>query len=202
MTGPQPQEVRNAADIAVLSDQLTGIRARIDELALQVDGIAGTIEGQRDVLRSVENLKETVDQLVRRWNALFPPEDPDARFYSPIATPRFWTLTGRGRELAIERLRAWVDAVYKSQFGFLARKLPACWEQHDFCLVVLDVASELHSCLYLQPTRNQGLLSGQAELLTRLMPALADLMASEGKCEHTQRNAYEINRAAGNGARR
>jgi len=73
MTGPQPQEARNAADIAVLGDQLIGVRARIDEVALKVEGIAGTIEGQRDVLRSVENLKETVDQLVRRWNALFPP---------------------------------------------------------------------------------------------------------------------------------
>jgi hypothetical protein len=195
MTGPQPQEVRNAADIAVLGDQLIGVRARIDELALKVEGIAGTIEGQRDVLRSVENLKETVDQLVRRWNALFPPDDPDARFYSPIPTPRFWTLQGRDRELAIQRLRAWVDAVYKTQFGFIARKLPACWEQHDLCLVVLDVASELHSCLYLQPTRNQGLLSGQAELLTRLMPALADLMTSEGKCEHTQRTAHQMNGA-------
>src|SRR5215470_16415215 len=202
MTGPQPQEVRNAADIAVLEDQLIGVRARIDELALKVEGIAGTIDGQRDVLRSVENLKETVDQLVQRWNALFPPDDPDARFYSPIPTPRFWTLQGRDRELAIGRLRAWVDAVYKRQFGFIARKLPACWEQHDFCLVVLDVASELHSCLYLQPTRNQGLLSGQAELLTRLMPALADLMAAEGKCEHQQRTALDLNGARNGVARR
>jgi hypothetical protein len=194
MTEPQPQELRNAADIAVLGDQLASVRARIDELALAVEGVRGTIDDQRDVLRSVGNLRETVDLLVQRFNALFPPDDPDARFYSPITTPRFWQLTGRDRERAVERLRAWVDGVYRSQFGFIARNLPPCWEQHDFCLVVLDVASELHSCLYLQPTRNQGLLSGQAELLTRLMPALADLMASEGKCEHSQ-NIYRANGA-------
>jgi len=198
MTGPQQrpdQEARNAADIAVLSDQLDSVRARIRELTLTVEGIAGTVEGQRDVLRSVENLKETVDQLVRRWNALFPPEDPDAqRFYSPITTPRFWQLSGTGREQAIARLRAWVEQVYLSQFGHIARKLPECWAQHDFCLTVLDVASELHSCLYLQPTRNQGLLSGQAELLTRLIPALADLMAAEGKCEHQR--ARQLNGVA------
>lgn len=198
----EPQEARNAAGIAVLGDQLAHVRARIDELALAVSGVQGTIEDQRDVLRSVDGLRETLDLLVQRFNALFPPDDPDARFYSPITTPRFWQLTGGDRERAVERLRAWADGVYRSQFGFIARKLPPCWEQHDFCLVVLDVASELHSCLYLQPTRNQGLLSGQAELLTRLMPALADLMAAEGKCEHQQRTASDLNGARNGVARR
>ncbi len=180
--------------IEQLDSALTDLARRLADLQVAVSGVQGTIEDQRDVLRSVDGLRETVDLLVQRFNALFPPDDPDARFYSPITTPRFWQLTGRDRERAIERLRAWVDGVYRSQFGFIARKLPPCWEQHDFCLVVLDVASELHSCLYLQPTRNQGLLSGQAELLTRLMPALADLMASEGKCEHSQ-NIYRANGA-------
>ena len=70
--------------------------------------------------------------------------------------------------------------------------------QHTFCLTVLDVASELHSVLYLQATRNQGLLAGQAELLTRLMPALAALMAAEGtSCPHAQSRV----RPAANGAR-
>jgi len=75
----EPQEARNAADIAVLGDQLARVRARIDELALAVSGVQGTIEDQRDVLRSVDGLRETVDLLVQRFNALFPPDDPDAR---------------------------------------------------------------------------------------------------------------------------
>jgi type IV secretory pathway TraG/TraD family ATPase VirD4 len=80
-----------------------------------------------------------------------------------------------------------VRDVYLPAFGHLAHKLPACWDQHILCLTVLDVASELHSVLYLQATRNQGLLAGQAELLTRLLPALATLMAAEGaRCQHTQ----------------
>jgi hypothetical protein len=76
-------------------------------------------------------------------------------------------------------------------FGHLAHKLPACWDQHTLCLTILDVASELHSVLYLQATRNQGLLAGQAELLTRLMPALAALVAAEAaRCQHTQTGTY------------
>ena len=51
--------------------------------------------------------------------------------------------------------------------------------------------------LYLQATRNQGLLAGQAELLTRLMPALAALMAAEAaRCAHAgSHNGYAANRA-------
>ena len=55
--------------------------------------------------------------------------------------------------------------------------------------------------LYQQPARNQGLLAGQAELLTRLMPALAALMAAEAaRCPHTQpRNGFAAGGAAHHG---
>ena len=106
-------------------------------------------------------------------------------------------MSGDDRQQAIGRLRSWVRDVYLPVFGHLAAKLPACWEQHTFCLTVLDVASELHAVLYLQATRNQGLLAGQAELLTRLIPALAALMAAEGaRCPHAQaRHGYAANGA-------
>jgi hypothetical protein len=164
-----------------------------------VEGIQGTIADQAEVLRSVDGLKETVDELLQRYSALFPDDDTDAgsKFYTPIPTPRFWLLKGEERELAIDRLRSWARNVYLPAFGHLAKTLPACWDQHTFCLTVLDVASELHSVLYLQASRNQGLLAGQAELLTRLMPALAALMAAEAtRCPHAQsRNAYAANGA-------
>ena len=80
----------------------------------------------------------------------------------------------------------WAASTAMPSSPSFAARLPACWEQHTFCLTVLDVASELHAVLYLQATRNQGLLAGQAELLTRLMPALAGLMAAEAaRCPHT-----------------
>ena len=180
------QGTQNAERIAGLAAALDGLTARLGELDTAVEAVQGTITDQAEVLRSVDGLKDTVDELVHRFNALFPDGDTGGAFYSPIPAPRFWQLDGQDRDQAIDRLRSWVRDVYVPTFGHLAAKLPACWEQHTFCLTVLDVASELHAVLYLQATRNQGLLAGQAELLTRLMPALAGLMAAEAaRCPHT-----------------
>jgi hypothetical protein len=192
------QGTRNAERIAALDAALGGLTAKLTELGTAVQAVQGTITDQAEVLRSVDGLKETVDELLHRFGALFPDGDTDGTFYSPIPTPRFWQLHGPGREQAIDRLRSWVRNVYYPTFGHLAQRLPACWEQHTFCLTVLDVASELHAVLYLQATRNQGLLAGQAELLTRLMPTLATLMAAEGaRCPHAQSRS----RPGANGAR-
>ena len=205
MTGPAgldaalEQGTRNAERIAALEASMASVAAKLAALGTAVDGIQGTITGQDDVLRTVDGLKDTVDELLCRVGALFPDGDTGGAFYTPIPAPRFWQLAGPGREQAISRLRSWVRDVYQPTFGHLAAKLPACWEQHTFCLTVLDVASELHAVLYLQATRNQGLLAGQAELLTRLMPALAALMAAEAaRCPHAQPHA----RPGANGGRR
>jgi hypothetical protein len=193
------QGTRNAERIAGLGAALDGVKTRLGELATAVEAVQGTITDQAEVLRSVDGLKETVDELAHRVSTVLPAGDTGGGFYTPVATPRFWQLAGRDRDQAIGRLRSWVRNVYLPTFGHLAARLPACWEQHTFCLTVLDVASELHAVLYLQASRNQGLLAGQAELLTRLMPALAALMAAEAtRCSHTQPQA----RPGGNGARR
>jgi hypothetical protein len=191
------QGTQNTERIAGLAAALDGLTRRLGELSTTVEAVQGTIIDQAEVLRSVDGLKDTVDELAHRFNALFPDGDTDGAFYTPIPTPRFWQLHGADRDQAVGRLRSWVRDVYMPTFGHLAARLPACWEQHTFCLTVLDVASELHAVLYLQATRNQGLLAGQAELLTRLMPALAALMAAEGaRCPHTQpRNGYPRNGA-------
>ena len=96
------------------------------------------------------------------------------------------------------RAWGWACGQRAASAAISAARLPACWEQHTFCLTALDVASELHAVLYLQATRNQGLLAGQAELLTRLMPALAALMAAEAaRCPHASSHA----RPGANGGR-
>jgi hypothetical protein len=175
----------NAERIAALEAALASLAAQLGELATAVDEVQGTITGQAEVLASVDGLKDTVDELLGRVNALFSDGDTGGAFYTPVPAPRFWQLHGEDREQAAGRLRSWVRDVYQPVFGHLAARLPGCWEQHTFCLTVLDVASELHAVLYLQATRNQGLLAGQAELLTRLMPALAALMAAEAaRCPH------------------
>jgi hypothetical protein len=180
------QGTQNAERIAALEAAVASLTAKLGELSTAVDAVQGTIAGQAEILRSVDGLKDTVDELAHRISALFPDGDTGGAFYTPIPAPRFWQLQGQDREQAAGRLRSWVRDVYQPVFGHLAARLPACWEQHTFCLTVLDVASELHAVLYLQATRNQGLLAGQAELLTRLMPALAGLMAAEAaRCPHS-----------------
>jgi hypothetical protein len=192
------QGTQNTERIAALEAAVASLAAKLGELGTAVEAVQSTITGQAEVLCSVDGLKDTVDELLCRFNALFPDGDTGGAFYTPIPAPRFWQLHGEGREQAVGRLRSWVRDVYQPVFGHLAAKLPACWEQHTFCLTALDVASELHAVLYLQATRNQGLLAGQAELLTRLMPALAALMAAEAaRCPH----APSRNRYAANGAR-
>jgi len=189
-TGPAAalqQGTRTAGRIAALDAALASLAAKLAELGTAVDGIQGTLAGQAEALGTVDELKDTVDELLQRFNALFPDGGTGGAFYTPIPAPRFWQLADPGREQAIGRLRSWVRDVYTPTFGHLAATLPACWEQHTFCLTVLDVASELHAVLYLQASRNQGLLAGQAELLTRLMPALAALMAAEAaRCPHAR----------------
>ena len=175
----ESQESRNAADIAVLGDRLADLRRTVDELGLAIEAARGTIADQGAILGSLEGLATLVDELTHRFNAIFPPDDPSSGFYSPIPSPRFWQLEGTQRAQAIARLRAWLDEVYAPTFGRIAATLPQCWESHPLILTLLDIASELHSCLYLQPRRNQGMLAGQAEYLTRIIPALADLMAKD-----------------------
>ena len=110
--------------------------------------------------------------------------------YCPGPAPAWWKLAADGREEPIARLRAWVEQVYRPGYGHLAAALGPCWSQHDLCLYGLDIAAELWSVLYLQPGRNPGLLSAQAEYQARILPALADQLRIEtNRCGHPRNPA-------------
>jgi hypothetical protein len=112
-------------------------------------------------------------------------EQPDSAVYRPVPAPRWWKLDGTERQDAIGRLADWVAVVYRPSYGKLASRLPDCWQQHNLCLFVLDFLSNLHSVLYLRPTRSTPTVSGQAEFHTRLLPVAAELMADETRgCGH------------------
>ncbi len=117
-------------------------------------------------------------------------DQPDAAGYTPIPAPRWWMLPGEDRREAAERLAAWVDQVYARSYGHLAMMLAACWREHDLCLFVLDFASELHSVLYLRPSRSARTLADQAEFSLRILPAAAELMRAEtARCAHPKGQA-------------
>jgi hypothetical protein len=172
-------EGREADHFAALSTRLTGIAGLITGLTTEVSGHAAALARLEGLDRQVAGLAAQLG-----GNSEGGP-DPDV--YQPVPTPKWWKLTGQGRQDAVARLRAWVEQVYRPGYGQLAATLGPCWETHDLCLYALDIASDLWSVLYLQPTRTPGLLSAQAEYQTRILPALAEqLMAETSRCGHTQ----------------
>ena len=81
MTGPAgpdaalEQGTRNAERIAHHDAALASAAATLAELGTAVDGIRGTIADQAEALATVDGLKDTVDELLRRVGALFPEGD-------------------------------------------------------------------------------------------------------------------------------
>ena len=80
--------------------------------------------------------------------------------------------------------------MYRPGYGHLAVQ-GACWAEHDLCLYVLDIASQLWCALYLQPARSTALLSAQAEYQARILPVLAAQLARETTgCSHAPTFGY------------
>ena len=159
---------REAGDVADLRD-------RLGTLTALTAGLKGIIADQ----------VQSIDAAARLAQATAGDGDSAAVGYQPAMTPRFWQLDGADREHAITRLRAWVEQIYRPEYGYLSAGLGDCWDQHPLCLYLLDWLSELWSVLYLQPARTPGQLAGQAEWQTRLLTIAVDQLARETRhCRH------------------
>ena len=147
-------------------------------------GLAAALLQLADHADQLRELREAFEQLQKAVDALTDPGNGGAP-YRPVPAPRWWLLAGEDRQKAVDRLAAWVEAVYRPSYGHQAARLPACWREHPLCLFMLDWLSELHASLYLQPRRTPPMLSGQAEWQARLLPAAAEAMALEAAaCQH------------------
>jgi len=154
---------------------------RLGELAQLITELGGTLEDQSAVLAQLD-LAGRIPALAASGD-----DDGDRRPYEPSPVPRWWKLTGQAREEALAKLRGWVEQVYRPGYGQLAATLGACWEQHPLCLYGLDVLSELWSVLYLQAQRSPAVVSAQAEFHARIVPAIAEQLATETtRCRHAQ----------------
>jgi hypothetical protein len=135
--------------------------------------------------KQIGELRDLVEAIAGRLTELTAPGSDAVMPYHPVPAPRWWQLKDDERAEAVSRLGSWVESVYRPSYGHLAARLPVCWPEHPFCLFMLDWLCELHSLLYLQPSRTGPMLSGQAEWQARLLPAAADLMAREtSNCRH------------------
>ena len=179
-------QAQQGQKLAELGEALASADGRLGELATVVRGVRGTQAAQGELLEGLAQIRADLASLRARFNAVFPPERNDgSQFYDPPPSIRPWELDDAGIAEVINYLGDWVDKIYRPAFGHIAARLPPCWNQHWLCITVIDVLSELHKVLWMQPVRLAGTLSGQAEFLTRLAPALAELMAAERKgCEH------------------
>ena len=110
--------------------------------------------------------------------------DEGGEAYQPEPAPRWWKLEGAERDQALDRLRAWVEQVYRPGYGHLAATLGPCWAEHPLCLYGLDWIMELWSALYLTEERKTSTLASQAEWQIRVLPALAEQLHREtANCE-------------------
>jgi hypothetical protein len=176
----------------------TAVGERLAELGTLVTGLGSAVGDQAAMLAALQGLDEQVAVLTGQLAVLVPQDgDAEAGSYRPPPVPRWWKLRGPAREQAVERLAGWVEQVYRPGYGQLAATLGPCWQDHPLCLYALDIAAELWSVLYLQAARTPGMLSGQAEYQTRVLPALAAQMTAEThRCGHAQ-HCRTANGAAG-----
>jgi hypothetical protein len=166
--------------------QVTETARKLADLERLVGALGADIRQQAEHTAQLQALEEALAALTVKVSEVLPDEQGSPRVYAPRPAPRWWDLSGEARDAEIGRLRGFVEHVYRPGYGHLAARLRPCWESHDLCLYCLDIAAELHAVLYLQSRRTVSLLNGQAEYATRVLPALADLMAAETRsgCQH------------------
>ncbi len=183
-------DAREAGHHQHLSVWLENLTNRVTSARTRLDAIGATLTRHDVIIDELHGLDTEVAalnaQLVNRGGIGVGDQDSG---YQPVPAPRWWKLTGPERDTAIDRLRAWIDQIYRPGYGQIAATLPPCWDQHTLCLYTLDWLSELWSTLYLNPERNPRTLAAQAEWQSRLLPAAAEQMAREvARCTHATTN--------------
>jgi hypothetical protein len=178
-------DTRESAHHQAAAAQVEQLSDRVDVASSRVDAITSILGRHATVINGLDGLDRQVTTIGRQLSDLVAGGSPSAHGYEPVPPPKWWHLSETERQASADRLRAWVEQVYRPGYGRLASALPPCWEQHPLCLYALDWLSELWSALYLDPQRTISTLAAQAEWQTRLLPAAAEQMAADAvNCRH------------------
>jgi hypothetical protein len=177
---------REAAHLRELTDRLDELARHLTETGERVDAANSVAAKQAALLKTLDGLDQQIAALTARLTDMTAGHSSEGgQAYKPAPAPRWWNLDGTERNEALNRLRAWVEQVYRPGYGHLAASLGQCWDQHPLCLYGLDWLMELWSALYLTPERKPPALASQAEWQTRLLPALTEQLHHETtRCEH------------------
>jgi hypothetical protein len=143
------------------------------ELTLRLEAAEGQLAG----------LSGLVDTLRADVAALAGPGHPLP--YEPEPSPRVWEMDEDQRAELVARLAQWVSEIYVPCYGHEAARLPACWREHDYCLLMLDWLAEFWQLLYSPDRRPAAAVAGQADWQTRWLHAAANGMEAEAaRCGH------------------
>jgi hypothetical protein len=187
-------DARETAHHQETTARLREAAAEAASVRTRIDAISATLARHAAIVDALDGLDDQVAALARQLAGLTGTGGGDQEgpgYYRPVPPPRWWKLTGAEHDAALDRLRAWVEQIYRPGYGQIAAMLPPCWEHHPLCLYTLDWLSELWSALYLRPDRTAGILASQGEWQTRLLPAGAEQMAYEATgCPHTPSSTH------------
>ncbi|SRR6266702_6365898 len=147
-------DAREAAHYEDLAERLRDLGSQIAAVTAEATKTGAALTRHKAILASLDGLDAQVASVATHLAELADHEEDDGDHYHPVPPPRWWRLTGHEREAALDRLRAWVEQIYRPGYGQLAATLPPCWEHHTICLYTLDWLSELWSLLYLAPQRD------------------------------------------------
>jgi hypothetical protein len=178
---------READHYGELTQRWDDLARQLAEAVNRVDAIKDLATRQTALLETLNGLDQQVAALTTRLTQLTTATKRDEadETYTVAPTLRWWKLDGPERDEALNRLRAWVEQIYRPGYGRLAAALGPCWDQHPLCLYGLDWLMELWSALYLSTERKLPALASQAEWQTRLLPALAEQLHQETtRCKH------------------
>jgi uncharacterized phage infection (PIP) family protein YhgE len=178
---------REASNCRHMTNRLDELVQQLAETREQVDAIHDLAARQAALLETLNGLDQQVSALATRLTQMTTAgsRNESGESYQPAPAPRWWKLNETERGEAINRLRAWVEQIYRPSYGHLAAALGTCWDQHPLCLYGLDWLMELWSGIYLAAERNTSTLASQAEWQMRLLPALAEQFHVETtRCEH------------------
>ena len=181
-SGSASLDAREGEHYQAVSESLAKLHAALE-------GLQGTVADHAGILASLDGLDETRGYPGR------PGRLPDAagrggpgERYQPIPTVNGGPWPSEEREKrATARIRGWVAQIYRPFYGHLAARLGDCWEQHPLCLVSWTGCPSCGRCWISSRTARARDLAAQAELGTRIIPAVAEQLAAETTgCEHSR----------------
>jgi hypothetical protein len=127
---------REAGHCREMTDRLDELVQQLAETREQVDAIHDLAARQAALLETLNGLDQQVSALATRLTQMTAAgsRNEDGETYQPASAPRWWKLDGSERDEAVNRLRAWVEQIYRPGYGHLAAALGTCWDQHPLCL--------------------------------------------------------------------